>query len=875
MSEILRRIRHLLRRRRFDQELDEEMRFHLDMKAREMSDSGARRQFGNSTRLKEVSREIWGWSWIERLYRDLRYAIRMLRKNPGFTAVAVTTVALGIAANVAVFSFIDALFLRTLNVKESDRLVRIYSTTPNNGYHSFSYPEYAYIRDHATTFATTAAHYSSAPLYVTANGDSGEIQGAVVSARYFPMLGLTPTAGRFFSAEEDSVQGRDAVAVIGHDLWRARFAADPDVFSKSLIVNGRSFRIIGVAPAGFRGVIIGGTPNQIWIPTSMLMTGYRYCDGFKEYDCRMLNIDGRLAPGKTIEQATAEVTALAGQLAAAFPDTNRDHGAAVTPLFGIGTGGKRYFLPLARLLSIVAFAFLAIACANLSGILLARGTVRGPEIAMRRSLGASRFRIFQQLVTESLLLASLGGLLGLALSVWASRLLIGFYTVDSEGYQKWYDLSISPRIVAYSLGLSILTGLVFGFLPALQSIRKDTAGKLKAAAQNRRGRLGSALVVVQIAISLCLVVGAGLLARSVARLRNGENWDPNHVVALRLRPKLIGYTVDKAEHFQGEVLRRLGELQGLQSVSLARAIGLAWKSGPSARLSMPGQTATPRSRVREVANQEIASHFFETLRIPFLAGRDFDNRDLAGSPLVAIVNQAMAEQLWPHASPLDQTLTLDDHAYRVIGVVKNAQFHNDLENALPMVFTSYWQDPEPQTDSRMCIRVAGDPAAALPSIRRAIASIDPNVPITEAMPMIDQIRGEFTETRLAGSVLLSSAGLALFLSAIGLYGVLSFLVSRRTREIGIRMAIGARPGQVLGGFLRQGLVVALLGSALGLGLALIGTRFLAAWLYGVRATDALVFSGGTILLVVMALLATLIPARRAARIDPIQALRYE
>jgi cell division protein FtsX len=271
----------------------------------------------------------------------------------------------------------------------------------------------------------------------------------------------------------------------------------------------------------------------------------------------------------------------------------------------------------------------------------------------------------------------------------------------------------------------------------------------------------------------------------------------------------------------------------------------------------------------------VASYFFETLRIPFLGGRDFDDRDRAGSPLVAIVNQAMAEQLWPHASPLDETLTLDDHAYRVIGVVKNAQFHNDLQSALPMVFTSYWQDPEPQTDSRMCIRVTGDPAAALPSIRRAIAAIDPNVPITEAMPMIDQVRGDFTETRLAGSVLLCSAGLALFLSAIGLYGVLSFLVSRRTREIGIRMAIGARPHQVLREFLRKGLAVALLGSGLGLGLALIGTRFLAAWLYGVRATDALSFAAGTLLLVVTALLATLIPARRAARIDPIETLRYE
>jgi putative ABC transport system permease protein len=802
---------------------------------------------------------------FSRLNQDLRFALRMFRRTPGFTFVAVITITLGIAANVTVFSFIDALFLKELPVKDASRLVRIFGTDRNKHHREFSYSEYANLRDHATTIDQLVTHYSTAPLYVTANGQAGEVQGAVVSANYFPTLGVAPSLGRFFTTQEDAVPDRDAVAVIGYGLWRNWFGADQAVVGKTMRINSRVFQIIGVAPRDFRGVQVGASPNEIWIPAMMLRTGYRSCDAIQD-DCTTLSILGRLAPGKTAQQASAEMAALAGQFAAAHRGMDVSEGAWATPAIGaqLGAGDKRR---VARLLSVTAIALLLIACVNLAGLLMARGTTRAKELAMRLSLGAPRGRILQQLLTESVSLAVVGGALGLMLSLWTNQMLIGFYTTDSEGYAQWFDISLDLGTVLYAAGVSLVTGILFGMLPAFQAARQDTAPVLKSEADSgasQRGR--NVLVTCQMALSLALLVGAGLLARSVANIEEGQAFHPQHVALLRLRPRLVGYTPERAQAFQLEVVQRLESLPGVISASLRSGAGFAWAGGEGLRMSLPV--------ARTVRCQEIAPRYFDTLGIPFIQGRDFDDHDRIASAPVTIVSESLAGELWPGESALDRAIVLENKAYRVVGVVKDSEVRSVEQSTVPMAFVSYWQDAG-STDSRMCIRVAGNPEKELGRIKAAIASVDPNVPITEAMPMMAQVRGVFTNVRMAKSVLFCAGGLALLLSGIGLYGVLAFVVGRRTREIGIRMAVGAQPREVMTHFLKQGLLLAALGCTVGLVLAIATTRLLSAFLYGVAVRDPASFLVGAVVLLVVAVAATYLPSRRAARVDPMVALRHE
>ena len=813
---------------------------------------------------------------IARLVQDIRFALRTFRRTPGFTVIAVITIALGIAANVTVFSYVNAMFLRDLPVKDATRLVRVYGTTQNRDDRFFSYSEYVYLRDYTTTMDRMVTHYSTAPLYVSVNEQVGELQGAVVSANYFPTFGVTPYLGRFFTTQEDSVPDRDAVAVIGYGLWRNWFGADPSVLGKAMRINGISFQIVGVAPESFQGVEVGAMPNQIWIPTMMLHVGYRGCDAIKD-ECTPLSIIGRLAPGKTVQQAGAEMAALVGQYAAARPGMNVSQSAWALPATGLRLGFQREYLQVARLLSAAGIALLLIGCMNLAGLLIARGTARTKEIAMRLSLGAGRGRILQQLLTECGLLGAMGGALGLILSLWTNQLLIGIYTVDSEGYRHYFNMNLDPRALLYGIVLSVLTGILFGILPAMQAARQDTTPALKsdtgASASNRSRSL---LVTCQVALSLTMLVAAGLMARSVANIETGQTFDPQHVELLRLRPRLVGYAPNQAQAFQREVLRRLQSLPGVVSASLTSGAGFVWTAGEKLRVSLPDRQPAAKDRVQTVHGQEIAPRYFATLGIPFVQGRDFDDRDRAGSPRVAIVTESLASQLWPGAAAMDRVVVLESQDYRVVGVVKDAQVRSVAQPTVAMAFIPYFQNNiDAQVDSRMCIRVTGNPDAALTRIKAAIGNVDSNVPITETLSMITQVRGEFTNVRLAKSVLLSAGGLGLLLSAIGLYGVLAFVVGRRTREIGIRMAIGAKPREVMRLFLKQGFRLAAAGCGVGLMLALATTRLLGTFLYGVPARDPISFVVGAGVLLVVALSATYLPARRASLVDPMVALREE
>ena len=884
---LLRRItsglRSLFRNELVEGELHEELSDFLEMAAEEKMKHGmSRKDALRAVRLErgslEIAKEVVrsaGWeSFVATCWQDLRFAARILRKSPGFTIVAVLTTALGIAANVTVFSVVDALFLRSVPAKNPERLVRI-RAPENDGGGYFSVPEFTYLREHLKSVDDLTTHYSTAPLYVSASGEIGEVQGAVVSSGYFPMLGLRPYLGRFFTLDEDSVPDRDAVAVIGYGFWRRIYSGDSHVIGKTFLINGRSFTVVGIMPPDFHGVEIGGMPNEIWIPVMMIHAGYRHCDGFQP-SCTILSLMGRLKSGISMHEAQAQIATLMQQLRASDSAFDQRFGASVTPAIGMSEN-REYNLLLVRLLATIAGVLLLIVGANLGGLLVARGTARGGEIGMRLALGAGRGRIVRQLLTESLLLAFAGGAVAFLLSTWMGQLLVSFYSVDDEGYRHLFDVRPDATVLLFSLAVTAGAGGLFGLLPALQAGRTNLNLSLKGGG----GGLGSsrrlsrtALAAVQVAFSLALLVGASLLARSAAFIQSGANMDLHHVLGLRLPVSLIHYPPDKAYAFKQEVVRRLRALPGVESVSLAKGQGLIWKPWLSARATLPGKAYTKPGEEPRIAAKPIAPDYFATLKIPFVSGRDFNDSDKPGSPPVTIVNETFARQITASRLPLGQTVLIDDKPYQIVGLVKDAQLRSATEGPLPVAYVPFWQD-ETLLEARMCIRVAGDPAAALPMVRKAIASIDSDVPVTETMPLMDQVRGAYTDTRVASAVLSCAALLALILSGMGLYGIVSYEVGRRTKEIGVRVALGAQGRDVVHLFLRQGFGVVLTGVIFGAALAFATTRLLGAWLFGVGSADPLSFGVAAAILLAVTLAAAYLPTRRATRVDPMVALRYE
>jgi predicted permease len=813
---------------------------------------------------------------MDSLLRDLRFSFRSLLKRPALTIITILTLALGLGANLTIFSFVDTFFLRPLPVQKPYQLATVTATRNAELVWGYAYPEYAYFRDHSQSFEALAAHYSTSPLSVVADGDSREASGAVVSANYFPMLGIKPLLGRFFLPEEDTVPDRDAVAVISYRMWQDRFGGAPSIVGKDIRVNGTDFKIIGVAPEDFRGVS-AGFPNEIWIPAMMLRLGYRWCDGLNDLGCRPLTLLGRLSSGRTLADAQAELNLLASQFAASYPE-NKGRGASISPALGVRQEGRQELSYQVKLLMVLTGLLLLIACANVAGLLLVRGTTRRKEIVVRLCLGAGRGRLVRQLMTESLLLALAGGALGLLLSFWAKDLLLAFYTLGNGTHDRFYELSLNPRVLAYSFALSLLTALLSGLMPALSATRQNLATGLKddgRAQSSRHHRLRSALVVGQVALSLALLVAAGLLIRSARQVRQGANFDPTHVALLRLRPALLEYSPEKAQTFTREVIRRLEAVPGVQSVSLATGSGgYAWLSRDDVRVRLPEQTGDRPESELEVEYHEIAPRFFETLKMSLLQGRDFNDGDRPGSPRVIIVNETLARQMWPQGSPLSRTLMVNNQPHQVVGVFKDAQPRNALEAPLPFLYLAVWQDPK-QIDSRLVVRVASDPQAMLPLLRREATAVDPRVPISEVMPLTQQMEANYVPVLLTSNVAACSGVIALLLSMIGLYAVLSFMVSQRTREIGIRMALGAQRRDVLKLVVGQGMSLALIGVALGLVTAFGLSRVLASLLFGVSAADPPTFALIALLLAGVALLACYLPARRAAKVDPLVALRYE
>jgi predicted permease len=806
--------------------------------------------------------------------RDIRSAVRMLSRDPGFSLFAVVLLAVGIAAAPAVFSVASALFWNAVDAPNADRLVRVFIKSRDNIGGQFAYTEFRQFRDHASSFAAMAAEYPTAPLNIVADNESREHNGAVVTANYFSMLGVNPVAGRFFLADEDVVPSRDPVAVISSQLWHSRFGGDPSTVGREISINGTAFHVIGIAPESFKGDEPGIAASELWIPTAMLRVGYRWCDAYADPQCGVLHIIARLAPGKNANAAQNELSSIA--TAQRLPSIAESGQIVVLPAVGVRPEQQSNLAPQIGLVMALALMLLVIACANVAGLLLARGIARRREVAVRLALGARPLRVIAQLLTENLVLAMMGAVAGVLLGVWIRRAFVSLYTLQSEGGQAFYDIRFNGRMWLFSAAAALGTGLLFGLLPAIRSVHADMIADLKSGGGSvdsaTGGRLRDVIAAAQVALSLMLLVVAGLMVRSVSHILS-TSFDPDHVAIMRLRPRLVQYSAAQADNYFHAIADRLPSISGVESVGYAiGGSGLVWMptAGLPMKLTMPTQPETTL-HVLPVNND-----FFATLRIPVLQGRVFNNEDRPGTGLVLVVNQSAARRFWPEGSAIGRELVLDGNAYRVVGVVADSGVRNLEESEPPHLYAPFWQStPGARGDMRLAIRVRGDATSALPQLHRAIAAVDPFVPIAEEMALVDQIESEFSTVWLARTTALWCGFVALLLSAAGLYGVLAFVVRSRTREIGLRMALGARPSDVLALIVRRGLVICAGGAVVGLLFALASWRLLSSLLYGVNGVDAIVFAAGPVALLLVGFAASYLPARRAARIDPMVALRHD
>jgi len=830
-------------------------------------------KFGSVETFKESYRDQQGVPAIEHLLQDVRIALRRMWKTPGFTIAAVATLALGLGLTSAVMSLAYALFLRPLPVDEAERLVFVDTTRadrPVTSGFGFSYPDYVYYRDHARAFSELAAHYSTSPMSVVTPGGPVSVSGAVVTANYFTLLRLTPRAGRFFSDDEDLVPGRDPVAILGYDFWRTRFAEDPGVIGTTVRINGTAFTVIGIAPEDFHGLYAGFEPNVVWIPTAMFGVGYRYCDGLSR-GCAMVGLVGRLAADTTIDQAQAELAGLMRQLQMLYPESLTGRGVWVRPARGIRILEQARNVPIVVLLSAAAGLVLLVASANVAGLLLARGLRRRKEIAIRLAIGASRGRLIRLLLVESVMLAAAGGVAGLQIALWATDVL--------RMYFSHLDLSLEPRVVLIGLGVALFTGVATGIAPALQSTRPDMALAMKEGtpvAGRSRSIVREGLIVVQVALSVLLLGAGGLLVRSFFMLHRGPGFDPDRVAIVRLRPSLVGFTSERAWTYQREVIERLEALPGILAASPASAPA-SWRARPATPALRFGDSPDPLYAY-EVGTAVVGARYFKTLGVGVSEGREFDDRDTADGPRVAIVNETLARHFWPNGGAVGSQMNVGDELVDVVGVVKDLQWTSAFEQADPVAYLNFWQQNRGNRfaqDSRTHISVAGDANAMLAAIQRTIAAVDPDVPMSEAGSLSARLDSEFANVGAARTMVVTFGTLALGLSMIGLYAALAFAVGERTREIAIRLALGASRANVGGLVFRRGMAIVSLGIAAGLAACTITSPFLAHLLYGVSPRDPLAIAIGPVVLIVVAALAISLPARRAMQQNPIIALRAE
>jgi len=829
------------------------------------------------------------------LLKDLKFGLRMLAKNPGFTGVAVLVLALGIGANTAIFSLLDQAILRSLPVKDPGRLVVISDAEYRRGWSTsdademvYSYAHYKDVRDQIPLFDGVIAR-AHVPLSIASAGWSERAGCDVVSGNFFPVLGVGPAHGRVLDPEDDRVPGASPVAVLSYGYWQRRFGGDPDVVGRKISLNAYPFTVVGVAAQGFAGLLRGNNVD-VFVPISMKRELTPAWNGLVERDIMWLNIFVRLKPGFSREQTEAalqapyrpileaEIQSMKNPRATFREKYLRQHISLHPAAEGINLLRQTWAKPLLVLAGLVGLVLL-ITCANVSGLMIAKGAGRWKEIAIRLALGARRGNITRQLMVESLLLSLVGGLGGLAVANVCCRLLLYLLPQDTA---VSFSSALDGRVLAFNLGVAVLAGLACGLLPASQASRVDPAPMLKDASAGFAGRRSlarwrSALVVGQLALSIVLVVTAGLFAVSLRNLlQKDPGFKPENVLSFSVDPQLSGYRGPRAHEFLQELERRLAELPGAVAVGAASS-GPFTNSDRGANITVEGYRAR-QDEDMECAVDSVSPGFFPTLKIPLLAGRDFSTADGAEAPKVAIVNEQFAGFFFPGGNPVGRHLAFGAGDVKlnieIVGVVRNSNHLALREKVARFVYIPYPQDSL-SGSMHYYIRTAGNPLIFTGYIRRTVAEMDSNVPLNEVSTLTTQIAESVYGDRMVAWLASAFGMVAACLAAIGLYGLIAYTVARRTSEIGLRMALGASPTAVLWLILRRSLVLVLLGVALGTALALASTRLVSSLLYGLDATNPLVYAAATLLLSAAAVLASYIPARRATKVDPMVALSYE
>lgn len=815
---------------------------------------------------------------MQTLLQDLRYGLCMLRKSPGFTVLAVTVLALGIGATTGVFSLVEAVLFRPPPVPAADRVVAIYSSGPNGtGYSSTSYPDYEYFRDHTQMLSGAAAYVRIDVSWST--GSRPELAGAeIVSDNYFSVLGITPVLGQPFTPQADRVRGASPVVVVSHGFWQHRLGSDPNVIGKTLMVNGHTFTIIGVAPRGFQGVNLGwGSLPDMWVPLAMLAEVMPEAPDFLHLrDVRWLLVIGRLKDGVTLKQAHAEANVLANQLATAYPTIDKGRTSLVLP------ATQARFWPAYRaeavhflfLLAVAAGVVLFIACSNVASLLLARASARRKEISIRLATGATGGRIVRQLLTENLLLSALGAggglLVALFIMKWLPRFRLPFPVA--------FDLRLDTRVLLFIVAISVMSAVLFGLGPAVEASKVDLNASLKESGRAPlagRFRLRSLLVVFEVALTTVALVGAGLLLFTLQRLQaNAPGFDQHHVLAVGVQLNTRGYSPSQEVQFSRQLVDRVAALPGVASASLTNELPLS-PFYPRMHVYIAGREATTPQGGFEIQGNAVAPRYFETLRIPLLRGRDFVVKDDANAPRVAIVNKSMAERFWPGEDGVGKRIRVaeDMSDYEIVGVVSDIKYHTLGDNPIPYLYFPEFQDHSPMPF--IVVRTQGDPTGAVEGVRREVAILDRQVPLAPIETLDQQFEDSLSPPRLAAALISFLASLALILGAAGIYGMLAYTVAERTHEIGIRMALGAGRASVVKLVVRQGMVLTVTGMGVGLLSALAVTRTLSSLLYGVRPADPITFVAVAIVLTCVALAACYIPARRATKVDPMVALRHQ
>ena len=820
------------------------------------------------------------------LWQDIRFGARTLLKSPGFTLVAVASLAVGIGANTTIFSLVNAALLRPLPlVRDESRLVDVNRTRPNGDrFAQVSYPDYLYFRDHADVFDGLAA-YDFTPLSLSAGGEAERVRGMLASANYFDVMGVKPARGRFLLPDEDRAPGGAGVAVISHQLWQRRFGGG-EVVGRQVSINGHPFTVVGVAPEGFKSPFIYLAPD-VYLPLTAQAQAMPGSDLLGDRGAGWLGLRGRLKDGASVEQAQATLSVLAGQLQTEFADVERGQGASVRPIGHVPGEVRSAVVGFMLTLSVVVGLVLLVACANVAGMQLARAFARRREVAIRTALGATRGRVVRQLLTESLLLFLVGGGLGTLLAVWMNDLLMAFRPAGTLAVE--FNLDVDWRVLSFTLAVSLLTGLVFGLAPALTASNPDVSATLKDAAPRgggRASRLRGAFVVGQIAISMVLLVAAALCVqslRSAARINTGFEAEGVYLATVDL--SLQGYDETRGREFFRRLKERAAALPGIESATLARSVplsGLAFGE----RVRVEGHEPPAGEPPPFVLSNTVDEDYLRTLKVPLLAGRDFRATDAEGAPRVAVINETMAARYFGGREAVGKHFTLlaaptlrgvgrrEDVGVEVVGVVADGRYYTLGEAPQPFMYLPLAQNYGGMLT--LHVRAPKDAAApVLAAVRREASAVDPEVPLTGVMPMTEAVGFSLIPLRLAATVVGALGLFGLLLAALGVYGVVAYTVGSRTREIGIRVALGAQAGDILRLFMRHGVVLAAVGVCLGTAGALALTRFLASLLYGVSATDPVAFAVVALVLAAVALVACLVPARRATKVDPMVALRYE